>query len=102
MFPFEEVVELGAANAGETIGGTENSATGRVTDDDDPALFACRQFETVGSKAGSEAVAIGAACPSGANVLACLCQIETMAFPGLMSLGGIRSDRLWPVTKRVG
>lgn len=89
LFPFDEGVELGSANAGETVGGTENGAGGSIADDDNAGLVACHQRETVGSKAGAKLVAIGAGRPRCPNILASLSQIDAKAFAGLMRLAGI-------------
>ncbi|NMA98357.1 MAG: hypothetical protein GX970_09670 [Phyllobacteriaceae bacterium] len=102
VLPFEEGIELGAANTGETIGGTENGAGGRVTDNDDTGLIAHRQFEAMVGKAGAKTAAIGADRPRFPNMLTGLSQIDAKAFPSLMRLCRVGRNWLRPAPKGVG
>lgn len=100
--PFEKSVQFGTANPGQPIGGTENAAGGRVTDNNDAGLIPHRQFKPVTGKAGTEVVAIGARRPCCPNMLAGLSEIDAMAFPGLMGFDAIGRNRLPPMTQNVG
>ncbi|MEO5805060.1 hypothetical protein [Devosia sp.] len=98
--PFEKNVEFGPANAGQAVGGTENTAGSRIANNDNTRLVACRQCEPMTGKAVTEVVASGAGRPRRPDMLASLRQIDAMAFSCLMGLGGIGRNRLRPMAQR--